>query len=426
MSTHEIHTEAFHDAPRLSAAAVSSHPNLFHDLRGHVGRGAIGVGSVLGFHDGLVNRPLCRKSLEGFITISAHATSMLRLTLERPASAFGFVNAGATFDQRNPVEFWANYNYVGTARGPCDFTDEYRLEAGDCCLQAVGAGTAAQSGHSVWALAPASAFELPPTTNRATDANTAVLTIAAFPAAQIPRQMAHLGYSARKHGIQICVRGMGEKYSHVESKVRHARQWIDELPNRYEYVLYVDCTDTIFARPLSDACAIFNDIGIPIAIGAETMCYPVGDLAWRDRFPPHNHNQRWVNAGMWMGQRAALLKALGTLTEVHELLKQPVASSDFADLWNWRNWADDDQFLWQIALLKNFFPLYLDRDSRLFLNVATLDRRLTDNIDCELDSTSGMVTVKWSGGRPAILHFSAEANQHCKQQWAGYLGLIAP
>jgi hypothetical protein len=424
MSTHEIHTEACDDTLRLSAAAVSSHPSLFHDLRGHVGHGSIGVGPVLGFHDGLINQPLCRKSLKGFVTISAHAPSMLRLTLERPARAFGFVNAGATFDQRNPVEFWANYNYVGTARGPCDCTDELRLEAGDCCLAAVAAGRSAQSGHSVWALAPASAVELAPATTQATAANTAVLTIAAFPAQQIPRQMAHLAYSARKHGTELHVRGVDEKYSHVESKVRRVRQWIGELPDRYEHVLYVDCTDTIFARPLSDACAIFNDMGSPIAIGAETMCYPVDDLAWRDRFPPHSHNQRWLNAGMWMGQRAALLNALDTMIELHKSLKQPAPPTGFADLWTWREWLDDDQFLWQIALLKNLFPLCLDRDSRLFLNVGTLDRRLTGNVDCELDPSSGRVSVKWSGGQPAILHFSAEANYHCKQQWAGYLGLL--
>jgi hypothetical protein len=54
-----------------------------------------------------------------------------------------------------------------------------------------------------------------------------------------------------------------------------------------------------------------------------------------------------------------------------------------------------------------------------------MDRRLLGNADVEFDPAAGTVRVRSSGQFPAVLHFSGSANSHCKEQWAGYLGLFS-
>src|SRR5207249_1540407 len=83
------------DVPSAAILPVRAHAGLFRDLHGSASHGSIGVGNTLGLHDSLVNRPLCQMNLDDYVTISAAAPSLLRLTFECPARLFGFLNAGA-------------------------------------------------------------------------------------------------------------------------------------------------------------------------------------------------------------------------------------------------------------------------------------------------------------------------------------------
>jgi hypothetical protein len=402
------------------------HAPIYRDLRGSVGYGAIGIGGALGFHDGLVNRPLCRRCLEGFVAISAHAPSKVELTFDRPVRILGFLNASATLDRARPIEFWANHNYVGRVAEPGECTAEATVEAGPCILQATCDGSLATGRHSVWAVGEADDHADVSSGGPAMASRTAVVVIGAFVQEDVPRRLAHLAYSARRHGIWLHVRGVGEPYASFPTKIVRTRDWIQNLPQQYSHVLYVDSTDVLLARPLSEICSVFNDIGASIVASAEAISCPVLDPAWRERFTPHPDNRRWLNAGMWMGERTAVLHAMDTMIALHHELQRSAPTPQLEDVWQWRKWSCRDQFMWQLALLKNLFPLHLDRDARLFLNVATMDRRLSGNSQCTLDPVSGVVALKSNGFRPAVLHFSGSANAHCKQQWAGYLGLAPP
>jgi hypothetical protein len=417
---------AHHQQLLAALAATAGEPSeLVADLRGTSDSGIIATGGLLGFHDGLVNQPMCRRRLDGCFIISAPAPSQIRLTLRQPAVVFGFLNAGCTLDRSKPVAFWANGNYVGHAVAPSDHTRELQLPAGPCLLQATCDGSPSPGRHSGWALKVDERRRADPVAVEcATPDNTVVMCIASYPAEDMPAALSDFAGSARKHDIWLEVRGVGETYGHVRSKVVRMRQWIRRLPPHVRYVLYVDATDTLFTRPLAAICLRFNELASPIVIGAEAICYPVLDPRWRERFPSHAHGRRWLNAGMWMGERGALLGALDELVKLNDEFQQPAPTPRLADVWEWREWFDDDQFLWQVAALKNIIPLHLDRASQLFLNVASVDPRLTGNSDCDLDPANGIVTVRATGGQPAVLHFSGSANAHCKQQWGGYLGLF--
>lgn len=407
----------------LTPARIGSGNDRFFDVSGSVGHGVIGLDGSLGFHGGLVNETHCRRSLSGLATISAHAPSTLTLRLHQPARIFGFLNSSSKSDWANPVEFWADFNFVGRCVEACDETKDIFLDSGEHVLHARCARSAASFGHSVWALAPVDATSHAPPTNHATDDNTAVLTVASYPMEDVPVHLAHLAYSARRQRVRLHVRGVGERYGHFLTKVLSARQWIVTLPERYRFVLYVDCTDTLFARQLAEACDIFNKIGASLVVGAEAISWPVMEHDWRSLFPPQPGNRRWLNAGMWMGERGTVIEALDTLIDLNRRLSQSSPDDALQDVWRWREHRDDDQFLWQVCQLKQLIPMRPDSDCELFANVATMDRRIVGNVDAYLDPVSGRVRVLASGSEPAVLHFSGSANTHCKQQWAGYLHL---
>ena len=126
-----------------------------------------------------------------------------------------------------------------------------------------------------------------------------------------------------------------------------------------------------------------------------------------------------------MGERTAVRGALDNLIHLHDAFGEPSAAPELQDIWKWRGWRDDDQFLWQVSLLKQQSPIHVDCESRLMLNLSSVDHRLIGNKDCQLDHQAGRVTIRSNGAQPALLHFSGAANRHCKQQWAGYLGSFA-
>jgi hypothetical protein len=398
----------------------------FFEVSGTVARGVIGIGDVLGYHDGLVNRPLCRRALDGWATISAHATSEIKLKLARAARVFGFINASAKLDRTNPVEFWADYNYVGRGYGPCDATSEFRLEPGEHLLQAICLGSGSEDRHTIWALRETELNIERSDTSQATADNTAVLTVAAYKPAAIRERIAYLAYSARKQDIWLRVQAVGETFDHYRTKIVNLRKWISDLPNRFSHVVFVDCKDVLFARSLGALCDGFNEIGAPIVFSAESICLPIVDTEWRERFPAAPGNRRWLNSGMWMARRAAALSAFDVIIDLSRRLNSPAPDEQLADIWKWRHLPDSDQIFWQICHLKELFPIYPDHDYRLFANIATMDRRLgsSNNNDFILDPVAGSVKLKSNGCQPSVLHFSGTAHAHCMQQWAGYLGLV--
>ena len=110
-----------------------------------------------------------------------------------------------------------------------------------------------------------------------------------------------------------------------QSKVIRLRRWLEELPDRYSHVLYLNGIDTFFLRNLTACCEALNRCGKPILMGMEGHCFPLMRVSkWMERFPAHPSNRRWPNAGVFMGRRNALTESLAVLAEPVEAGQYPL------------------------------------------------------------------------------------------------------
>jgi hypothetical protein len=368
--------------------------------------GAFESDGSLGYEGGCCPAPRCRADLRDWRILSAHAPSKIVLESDAPLEVLGFLNASARFDPRNPVEFWADWNFVGDARVPGEATATRRLAPGRHIL--VAASEQRDSRHTLWAVRKVS-YPLPP-------AQLTVVTIAAYPEKLIPASIGVLARSARKQGIDLEVCFVGESYpSHSEMKTGRLRQVIQSL--RTPRVLYLDGRDSLFLAGLDRIETAFLSLDARLVVSTEAECWPVAELA--PRFPLHAAGCHWLNAGQWMGEREAVLLALGVLEDMWNCVRTGTRRDWPRDLFAHPRAAGDDQFLWHVAWLNHLIELTPDYEGRVFRNVNTLDRGLCNNRHFDLDDG---VVYKPSGQRPCILHFSGYAANECMHQWGGMLG----
>jgi 4Fe-4S single cluster domain len=263
-----------------------------------------------------------------------------------------------------------------------------------------------------------------PIINDASPENTAVLVLACYPSSEVKSRVRDLQETAMRSAISLQLRGIGERYNHFHSKINRIRDFISELPERFRYILYLDARDTLLLRPLSYICEVFNQMNSPILVSAEIKPWPVRDLNWVKRFPPDARRWRWLNAGMWMGSRDPLIAALGIMSDLRLQLRLEKPSQELMDVWEWRRYAEDDQFLWQVCHLKKKFPLLLDYQCLLFANINGADYRLENNRDFGFLPDKGLIRIKFSKSEPAVLHFSGGMNKVAKEAWMKHLQLL--
>jgi hypothetical protein len=377
----------------------------FHVHSAQVAWGELRTDGSLGYDGSCCPAPRSRADLAGAALISAHAPSRVEIELDAPASVSGVLNASAQFDPRNPVEFWADWNFIGEATVPGSVTDGFTLSAGRHVL--VTTASEPHSRHAIWALREAT--EEAPALE--------VFTIAAYPEARVPTELCVLARSARKARVPLRVVGVGERYvSHAEMKIRRLRPLIAN--SHAGQIAYVDGRDSVFLGSRERLARDFSELGAAIVVSTEAQCWPIHDAAWVASFPRDASGCNWLNAGQWMGERRALVDALDALAELsararRSQLQGPLAICSRA--------PEDDQLLWQAAWLGGLVELQPDYAGALFRNVNTLDTSLVDNRDFDL--TRG-ATFRASGRSASVLHFSGSAAGHCMAQWAGLLGAL--
>ena len=378
-------------------------------LSAAVGVGTLRVDGTLGYDGGCCPRPLCGASLSGYSLLSAHGPSRLQIELDEPVELFGFLNASARFDPHNPVEFWVDWNFVGETCRPGAVSSTVRLGRGSHVLAVVCRSR--DTRHTLWAMRPAP--------GPAPERRLTVVIAAAYAPERVPAEIGILARSAHKQGIHLDVCFVGEGYgSHTEMKIRRLRRSIAALPG--DLVLYTDARDCFF---LADAAGIerqFATLGAPVVASSEAQAWPISERSWADRFPRRPGGCNWINAGQWMGERAAILSALETLEELDDRAHRPPERGELADLALCRSRLGDDQLLWQVADVNRLFPLALDHEGRVFRNVYTLDMQLVDNRDFAFDD--GALSVRVSGQRPCVLHFSGWGAAYAMHQWGARLG----
>lgn len=394
---------AINVAAKEAACPVREPASFVAEVRGQTGRGSIGIGGELGY-EGL--RVTLLSGWPCYETISAHAPSELEIVTTKPFALMGFMDITSKF--RGECRFWVDENWLGDIFYPGNRTPEIVLDAGRHRLDVTALDK--DNRHSVWGLRPVSV----PDSNSecATPENTAVVVISAYAERCHGRHACQfLTASARRHDIYLHVRGIGEKYDHVQCKIIRLCQWIEELPDRYRSILYVDARDSIFLRDLGACCAAFNRCGQPILMGTERNCHPVSDADWRESFPRHPSNRRWPNSGVFFGRRRELVSAL-------KLLRRLSEQESFPAYVTYRS----DQFIWQWAWRQNLLPIAFDFDCDLVTNVFAQDTRISsDNPDFIFGPE---LIVRDSGARPAIAHFNGLGADSDLQAWASFFRAV--
>jgi hypothetical protein len=354
-------------------------------------------------------------SLRGGETIAVDVPAHVTFRSVTPVAVFGFLDVGDHLDRASPVEAWADYNCLGAVSQAGQHTLRLELLEGEHVLHAHCAmpqGTR-RFVWSVSAVGPAAGDAA-----RAAPSNTAVLTIGSYPEAELFEVTRLPSLTASRQGISRRVLGVSLPYGSFATKVQAMRGWVRSLPRRFRYVLYADANDTLFQSPLAAICDGFNRAGKPVLISAENCCWPVRTAEWAERFPPHPWDRRWPCAGVWMGERDAVERTLDTLID----LRGRIAASDpsLRAFLPYGNHITDDQFLWQVAMLSGGAPVTPDYSCDICFNVACSGTEIQGNKF--FDFASG--TVRDTGTRPGILHFSSAAKRgRHHEHWARALGM---
>ena len=338
-------------------------------------------------------------------TILVPAPSEVDVVTTRPVALMGFL-AGST-KSSGECRFWIDENWLGDVLDPARHTPEIVLDAGQHRLDVT---TSEKDGlHSAWRLRLATIPDSNP--DEASPANTAVVVISGYERRHGRNVCRFLTASARRQGIYLHVRGIGENYGHVPCKIVKLRRWIEELPAHYRNVLYLDARDSFFLRGLGACCSALNRCGAPILMGTERNCWPVSDAGWRESFPQQASNRRWPNSGVFIGRRRELLAALKVLGELAESNSFP----PYVTYW-------DDQFLWQWAWMRKLLPIAFDLDCNLVTNTFAQDTRI---YEANPDFVFGPeLVVRDSGARPAIAHFNGSRDNSDMAAWAGFFRAV--
>lgn len=110
--------------------------------------------------------------------------------------------------------------------------------------------------------------------------------------------------SARLHGIEPIILGVGVKYEGHLCKFKTMQRVLQEL-NNDEIILFADAYDVVFAAGESSIKARYFRLDCPhILVGAETACNPNQEL--KSKYPLCNDPYPYLNSGCYIGKVWAL------------------------------------------------------------------------------------------------------------------------
>lgn len=193
--------------------------------------------------------------------------------------------------------------------------------------------------------------------------------------------------SAERVGVEITVFGKGLKWpGYVGAKLRDFADVVEM--SDAEVILYVDGADTIFVHGSGQIMEDFRASGASLLFAADRQCYPHVQLKqfFKDRFHcryPH------ICAGGFIGYRSKLITALDAMAQNIEgyCAKYNLVGAH----------ANDDQGMWQIALVEGDVEYDIDTKQRIFASVANTRAAW-------YEVQEGDFIVKHGGARPHIVH----------------------
>lgn len=170
----------------------------------------------------------------------------------------------------------------------------------------------------------------------------------------------------------------GEDWRTIEwfRKTQAQFRFVMEHPE-FTHFLFTDAYDIICAAGWDEIMAKFKSINAPIVFGAESYPWPNKEQA--DRYPLSVHRCRYLNAGLWMGERAAAMEFLAHISAIAAKREQC------------------DQGICVDAFLSGRWPMKLDTACMLLfcMNVGS-----QEFLDCSGDRP----VVKDTNSQPCFFH----------------------
>lgn len=126
--------------------------------------------------------------------------------------------------------------------------------------------------------------------------------------------------TARRQGITVHnfddSKWPGDDWRTIEWWRKSAGQarFVQEHQNDYDFFIFVDSHDVVWAAGLEEIFEKYMRLNSPIVFATECYCWP--DQAQAARYPETQHRCKFVNAGFWMSSTQAALPFTQDLAEL--------------------------------------------------------------------------------------------------------------
>ena len=120
-------------------------------------------------------------------------------------------------------------------------------------------------------------------------------------------------------------------------KVNKIKEYIENnLLNKYEYVLYMDGTDTNFIRNPENLLNEFNEYDKSIIFGGELVLYPHTENDYLYENKPKNSQFIYLNSGVWIGKVEKVIK------HMQQMINNTECIYDDQGRWTYQYLYNDD------------------------------------------------------------------------------------
>lgn len=129
--------------------------------------------------------------------------------------------------------------------------------------------------------------------------------------------------TAKRQGIEVHnfdpEKWPGDDWRTIEWWRKSAGQakFVKEHADDFDYVIFVDSHDVVWAAGLDEIFEKYLRLNSPIVFATECYCWP--DQAQAARYPETPHRCKFVNAGFWMASMKAALPFTEELAELAAL-----------------------------------------------------------------------------------------------------------
>ncbi|MEM4204479.1 MAG: hypothetical protein QXS54_10465 [Candidatus Methanomethylicaceae archaeon] len=330
--------------------------------------------------------------------ISAHAPSRVTVNIDSPCAIVAATNA--SFRCEAPITAWIDHHHVATLTRSSQRGPAIHVPPGQYLLKMETSDY--RCAHTVWLI-----YESPQSDKE----RLAVITIGAFPEAELSKRLQMLFRSCALRGLLVLVAQVGEQYqNHYTNKIVRLTEYINRLPEVYEYILYIDGLDGFLLANENEIRSFLEETR-RMVIGAEDCCWPLRDDDFRNRFAVGTH--RFLNAGCWAGHRSDTLNTLSRLTQVRE----DIVSGKLQVPGYHPRMLTNDQFIWQVAYLERQIDVDLDTEWQFVANLPCTWMYPTDNNYFVINGTR---LYTHNGTKPKAVHLPGRGKS-CKHLWWGLI-----